>query len=185
MPLTAEQLAEIRWQTVSGLSREELATQFDERGYVIWPSTMQAPEHQMAKLALAGQLRTIVELVRLGRSVDPAMVSAARKEISRLNDQARRQHNLAKNVSAAGGVRRFMTELDDTVKQLGSPATAQLFDGTFDFQAKDTAELVEHMTRHNLRLAPTSAKGVPVYAKLHSVLAATHRDVFGVNIASR
>lgn len=183
--LTPEQLSNVKLQTSSGLNLGLFTTLFDEQGKVHWPISMQDRELESAQKPVEATLGRMLRQLSEGCSVDKASVGALRQDLDRLIAKAQQRNFKAKNMSGATEARLFCTALSTTVKHLGESDAVQLRDSTLNFQARTTAEMMDYITQHNLRFAPTDADGTVTYSKLHECLAATHRQLGDAAVASR
>lgn len=72
----------------------------------------------------------------------------------------------------ATDARRFVNQLDETVKVLKSPTAVALIDPNWATQGTSVADLVKHMAKYQLRFGPAAKGGEEAYLTLHHGLIA-------------
>jgi hypothetical protein len=68
--------------------------------------------------------------------------------------------------------KRFLNELENTVKALQDPKVSSYFTGNFAAKGNTVAELTSHMTRQGLKFAPATNSDEEAYVALHQAMVA-------------
>ena len=68
--------------------------------------------------------------------------------------------------------KRFLNELENTVKALQDPKVSSYFTGNFTAKGNTVAELTSHMTRQGLKFAPATNSDEEAYVALHQAMVA-------------
>jgi hypothetical protein len=140
-------------------------------GRLNWPQTLQGREFQRERDLINSLVPKIVEQARRGQATDLSVIASASLKMhevlhARIADILTPEYIRAK---------RFLTQVDDAIRILREPDAANYFNQLYSAQGRTAAELVQFMTRLNMRFAPAVDGGAASYNALHRILAAYDR----------
>jgi hypothetical protein len=142
-------------------------------GEIQWPTTLRSPEFDSDRQRVDASIRKAVDNAINANAVDLHDVNGALATIhSRLASKI-------EEISAPEYIRakRLLDELDDAVKVLGQPDAGNYFNQTYTAQGGTVAQLVQSMTRRDLRFAPAVPGDEAAYLVLQRTLAEYDRAV--------
>lgn len=102
-------------------------------------------------------------------SLQPEQYSAITSGIITLREEMRKkfQTDVIDSPSYIAG-KRFVEDLERSVRSLQRPDAAKFFDGTYAAHGRNVPELVAYMTDQGLQFSPASPGGEAAYRSLHS-----------------
>jgi hypothetical protein len=142
-------------------------------GEIQWPATLRSPEFDSDRQRVDASLRKAIDNAINANAMDLHDVNRALATIhSRLASKI-------EEISAPEYIRakRLLDELDDAVKVLGQPDAGNYFNQTYTAQGRTVAQLVQSMTRRDLRFAPAVPGDEAAYLVLQRALAEYDRAV--------
>jgi hypothetical protein len=98
-------------------------------------------------------------------------VSAAVDELQRRLKGVARARRIRYSPNQYIEARRFLEQLEESLKVLEQPDAGRHFTGEYAARGKNVAELVAHMTKRGLRFAPAVRGDEAAYLTLHQALA--------------
>jgi len=136
-------------------------------GRIQWPATLRSPEFDFERQRIDASISKAVDKAIKAEPVDLADLNAALASMhSRL--AAKIQEMPAPEYIRA---KRLLNELDDAVKLLRQPDAGNYFNQTYAAQGQTVAQLVQSMTRRDLRFAPAVPGDEAAYLVLQRALA--------------
>ena len=142
-------------------------------GGIQWPATLRSPEFDSDRQRIDVSIRKAVDNAINANAVDLHDVNGA------LATMHSRLASKIEEISAPEYIRakRLLDELDDAVKVLGQPDAGNYFNQTYTAQGRTVAQLVQAMTRRDLRFAPAVPGDEAAYLVLQRALAEYDRAV--------
>jgi hypothetical protein len=140
-------------------------------GRLNWPQTLQGREFQRERDLVNNLVPKIIEQARRGHVADLSVIASASLKMHEV------LHNKIADIPTPEYVRakRFLTQLDDAIRILREPDAANYFNQLYSAQGRTAAELVQFMTRLDMRFAPAVEGDAASYLALHRILAAYDR----------
>lgn len=149
-------------------------------GRIPWPATLMAPEFDAERQRIESSIH---------QTIDDA-VKAGAVHLHDLNGALATMHShLAGKIQEIPDpeyirAKRLLDQLDDAVKLLGESDAGNYFKQIYTPEGRTVAQLVQSMTRRNLRFAPAVAGDESAYLVLHRALAeydlAVHSQLGGL-----
>jgi hypothetical protein len=132
-----------------------------------WTSTLREPEFESDRQRIESAIAKALEEATTSKLVDVRDLTSALTKM--------RNHLAGKiqEISDPDYIRakRLLNSLDDVVKVLGEPDAGNYFNQIYAAKGQTVAQLVQHMTRSNLRFAPAVPGDEAAYLFLHRALA--------------
>ena len=136
-------------------------------GRIPWPATLSASEFDAERQRVDSSIAKAMDEASAGKAVNVRDLTDA------LGSIERRLATKIEEVPTPEYIRskRLLSSLDDAVKALREPDAANYFNQVYAAKGQTVAQLVQYMTRADLRFAPAVAGDEAAYLSLHRALA--------------
>jgi hypothetical protein len=142
-------------------------------GRIQWPATLRSPEFDSDRQRIDSSMHKAIDEAIKVEPVELHDLKAALASMrSRLADRI--QETSAPEYIRA---KRLLNELDDAMKLLGQPDAGNYFNQMYTAKGQTVAQLVQSMTRRDLRFAPAVPGDEAAYLVLQRALAEYDRAV--------
>jgi hypothetical protein len=135
-----------------------------------WPGALQGPDYDQARKHVELLLPEATKQARSG-SVDSGTLRDLRRDLDALNQQLR-QHIGDLTPDEDIEAKRYLRQLEDSLKTLQNPNAGQFLTEDWTSQVKNVGELIKYMSSKGLTFAPANAGDENAYVALHNALAA-------------
>jgi hypothetical protein len=167
VPLNPEMLRQIN--VVSGAGGGSLGLMKDG-GRVKWPLALKASDFDAERAQVDDLAAKAFKQAEYG-SVDSDLILTMRNTVDKLQREMRKNvAEITPNDYVAG--KRFLNELDSTVKALQDANVSNYAKGAWSARGRDVAELAANMQQQGLRFGPAVQGEEPAYTALHGAMAA-------------
>ncbi len=136
-----------------------------------WPASLRRAEFGTARKALEQALSQAVQEARTKGRISYAVhqnVLTAQTRLSEALDRKVKELTPTEYVQA----RRFLNQLNEPIKALSHVKAGNFFNQKWTARGKTVAELVEHVSREGLKIAPAAPGDEEAYRKLLNALTA-------------
>jgi len=136
---------------------------------------------EMATKRLTRNLRQAVDTLKDGDAVQPNLLRDIRGDYKAITTKL---GDSADDLSPAQYIeaRRFLNQLDASIKALSDPKVGNYFNGKWTAKGKTVAELVDNMTKEGQTFAPAANGDEPAYRALYQAL---RNFETGLNVAQK
>jgi hypothetical protein len=136
-------------------------------GRIQWPATLRGPEFESERQRIDSSIPRIIDDAIRAENVDLHVVTGA---------LAAMHHRLAAKIQEIPDpeyiqAKRLLDNLDEAVKVLGEPDAGNYFNQTYTAKGQTVGQLIQYMTRSNLRFAPAVRGDEAAYLVLQRALA--------------
>jgi hypothetical protein len=175
VPLDPEMLRRIN--VTSGAGGSSLGLLRDG-GRLRWPLALRASDFEAERTTVDESAAKAFKQAEYG-SVDTDTILNMRNGVDKLQRQLRKEvAEITPNDYVAS--KRFLNELDNTVRGLQDANVANYAKGTWSARGRDVAELVQNMRQQGLKFAPAVQGEETAYTALHGAMVAYYA---GPNVA--
>lgn len=134
-----------------------------------WPLTLKRSAYKDNRDRLQTLVQDLYKQAGTSDGVDGDSLVAAKKTLTKLEDQLR--GNIADlTPDEYIGSKRFLSSLSDTLKTLEDPNASNYVTKKWSAKGNTVAELVNEMTKTGLKFAPAVSGDEPYYTVLHSAM---------------
>lgn len=136
-----------------------------------WPDGLQEPQFDEARKRIVRNLRQAVDTLKDKEPIPEALMKDIRGDNKALADKLAESAN---DLSPAQYVeaRRFLNQLNGSIKALADPKVANYFNNTWNARGKSVAEMISHLTREGLTFAPAAPGDEAAYRAVYQAMRA-------------